>query len=283
MDQRNEDEVVTERSIYSNHAEQRQTALPPPERAVELSAALCKAFAGHIEYREVPFILFDQVTVDLLAEAFHAYPILVKSVLASVNVAQRAVKRDLGLDINTYGKSIPKKHAYALAGYVKPMLPKEVAVHALLLLDEVFWVDKEMRAAKGRWETKVLRLLNHYGIGKFRKRKFSHSGSEFELDAAYPAEGDSISIAVDVKRFESPRDYHKRGDEITQKAAHLKAIHPNARFYAVIYYPFPSSHEDVRRRYAGQRIDGIFFAGETEESLEPAVVEILRENDLLRG
>ena len=270
-------------SIYSDHIEQREGALPPPERLDEISSAIIRVFGKSIQYREVPFVLFDQVTVDQLAEAFHAHPVLVKSILASVNVAQRAIKRDLGVDIDTYAVTMTRKRAAILAGYIKPMLPKEIAVPALLMLDQYFWIDKEMRAGKGRWEAKVTRILNELGTGTFRKRKFTHGGAPFELDAAFPAETtETILIGVDVKRFESRRDFHKRGDEITQKVSHLKSVNPEARFYAVIYYPFPSLHDDVRQRYAGQSIDGIFFAGETEASLRPAAVEILEANGMLK-
>lgn len=269
-------------SIYSNHHEQREAALPPPERAEALQAALLEAFASSIQMREVPFVLFDDVSVSDLADAFYNHPVLVKAILGSVNVAQRAIKRDLGVDIDTYAARMTKKKAAILAGYVKPMLPKEIAVPALLMLDHHFWVDKEMRAEKGRWEREVRELLNLYGTVVFRKRKFTH-GAPFELDAAHPGEvAEPVEIGIDVKRYESPRDFHKRGDEITQKAAHLKAAYPDAKFYAVIYYPFPGLHEEVRRRYAGQRIDGIFFAGVRRDSVRPAVRQILEANAVLK-
>jgi len=101
----------------------------------------------------------------------------------------------------------------------------------------------------------------------------------FEIDAAYPQSGE-IRVAVDVKRFESERDMHKRGDEITQKARHLKDVHPDSRFYAVIYYPFPAGHDAVRRRYQGQGIDEIFFADSTEESVARAALAIIEDSGL---
>ena len=273
--------TMSDRSIYSNHSEQRELALPPAKRVEDLQKALVETFGDQIEYREVPFILFDQVHVETLAEAFYKHPIIIKSILACVNVAQRAVKRDLGIDIDTYTETISKQKAAILSGYVKPMLPRELAVPALLMLDHYFWVDKEMRATKGRWEQKISKYLNKHGNVAFKKRKFKHEDSSFELDAAYPSKGVPISIGVDVKRFESERDYHKRGDEITQKANHLKSVYPESKFYAVIYYPFPSKHENVRRRYANQGIDGIYFAGETDELIEEAAVNILEDCDLL--
>ena len=91
---------------------------------------------------------------------------------------------------------------------------------------------------------------------------FTHVGGTFALDAAYPEQG-NVEVGVDVKRFESPRDFHKRGDEITQKVSHLRDVHPSSQFFAVIHYPFPGRHPAVRQRYQGQGIDGIVFAAET--------------------
>lgn len=270
----------SKRSIYSNHREQREAALPPPERARDLKEALISEFEAHIEYRRVAVILFDAVSLDDLAEAMIRRPIVLKPLLACANIAQRAIRRDLGISVNTYGSQISRDKAFALAGYLKPMLPKELEVPALLLLDHFWWVDKEMRKHKGRWEVRVRDALNrHLREGQFRKTRFEHAGGFFELDAAYPVEG-PVKVGVDVKRFESRRDFHKRGDEITQKVSHLRDVHPSSRFFAVIYYPFPRRHDEVRRRYQGQGIDGIVFAAETDESIEDAAKQVLSQAGL---
>ena len=253
--------------------------MPPPDRADNLDEALKAGFDSYIIQKEAAFITFDKVGVDALANAFVKYPVIVKSILACVNVAGRAIKRDLGLTIDTYGKTISEEKAYELAKYLKPLLTEPVAIPSLVLLDHHYWIDKEMRAGKGRWELKILQLLNDESSVSFKKRKFQHSNSMYELDAAYPTEG-SIEVGVDVKRYESPRDFHKRGDEITQKAGHLKSAHPAAKFYAVIYYPFPDRHQDVLARYRESVIDRILFGGETDESLLPAVKGILEDNGL---
>jgi hypothetical protein len=268
------------RSIYSNHQEQREAALPPEERVRNLTEALIFEFEDHIEYRQIPVILFDAVSVEDLAKAMIRRPVVVKALLACINVAQRAIKRDLGITVDTYAERIDRDKAFALSGYLKPMLPKELPVPALLMLDHFWWVDKEMRARKGRWERRVREALNrHLHKGRFRKMKFEHRGGAFELDAAYPEQGD-IEVGVDVKRFESPRDFHKRGDEITQKVSHLRDVHPSSRFFAVIYYPFPERHADVLKRYQGQGIDGIVFAAETEDSIDDAARQVLDEAGL---
>lgn len=270
-----------ERSIYSNHEEQRAAALPPEERVRDLEEALLSEFGDHVVYRRIAVILFDAVSAEDLGEALVRRPVMLKALLACANVAQRAVQRDLGITVNTYGENISRDKAFTLAGYLKPLLPRELAVPALLMLDHFWWVDKEMRAAKGRWERRVRAALNrHLQEGGFTKRKFEHPGGAFELDAAYPEHGD-VEVGVDVKRFESPRDFHKRGDEITQKVSHLRDVRPSSRFFAVIYYPFPDRHADVRMRYQGQGIDGIFFAAETESTIDEAAKHVLEEAGLL--
>ncbi len=71
---------------YSNHQEQREGALPPPGRAQELEEALGNAFHDSMVRRETPYIDFNKVSIEALARAFVNYPILVKTVLASVNL-----------------------------------------------------------------------------------------------------------------------------------------------------------------------------------------------------
>ncbi|WP_419857812.1 hypothetical protein [Candidatus Palauibacter irciniicola] len=271
----------SEGSIYSNHAEQREAALPPEARVRDLEEALLFEFGDHVEYRQTPVILFDAVSAEDLGEALVRRPVMLKALLACANVAQRAVQRDLGITVDTYAERISRDRAFTLSGYLKPLLPKELAVPALLMLDHFWWVDKEMRAAKGRWERRVRAALNrHLREGSFVKRKFEHPGGTFELDAAYPKRGD-VEVGVDVKRFESPRDFHKRGDEITQKVSHLRDVHPSSRFFAVIYYPFPDRHADVLKRYQGQGINGILFAAETESSIDEAAMRVIEEGGLL--
>jgi hypothetical protein len=158
-----------------------------------------------------------------------------------------------------------------LSGYLKPLLPPSIAVPALMELDRFFWTDKEMRARKGNWEKTVTEAINKVSTGVFRKRHFDCDGEEFELDAAYPPEGSGIEIGVDVKRIESPRDIHKRADEIINKAAKFKHVYPNGRFVAFVYYPFPSQHINVQNRLNSSNIDGVFFAGETPSSVATAI------------
>jgi hypothetical protein len=93
---------MTTEKLYSNHLGQQVRSLPPADRSKELSEALGGAFRRHIIERVVGYIQFDQVSVEELADAFFRYPILIKSVLASVNVASRAVARDLEISLDTY-------------------------------------------------------------------------------------------------------------------------------------------------------------------------------------
>ena len=171
---------MTDDMKYSSHREQFAGAQPDDKRIKLLRRALKKAFSKHIKEKTVGYIQFDQVSVDELKEAFFNYPILIKSILACINVAKRAVKRDLQIDIDTYTQKITKDKAAALAGYIKPMMPKELAIPALVELDRYFWIDKTMRKIKGSWEKEILKFVNIHATQTFKKRKFSVADHDYE-------------------------------------------------------------------------------------------------------
>lgn len=245
--------------------------MPSSERVSNVEAALKAAFQRVITVREVPFIAFGEMNAEELAEAFFSYPIIVKPVLACVNVAGRAIKRDLGVNIDTYGIRLSREQASLLAGFIKPVLPDHIAVPALMELDRFFWTDKQMRAKKGSWETTVRTQISAgTGIG-FRKRMFNSGGQEYELDAAYPLTGEPILIGIDVKRIEAQQDIHKRSDEIIHKAIKFKVAYPAGLFIAVVYFPFPTQHVNLTSRLKHAAIDNVFFAGESSSSIEACV------------
>ncbi len=262
-------------SHYSDHGFQLKAARTSYSRDKSLAQAISVAFAGAIEERTIQYVLFDQVSAKQLAEAFAEQPIIIKPICALVNVASRAIKRDLLLTINMYGKKLALSKASLLAGYIKPMLPKDVAVPALLTLDQTAWLEKQLRATKGNWEARFSTILNQFASVEFRKRRFTQDNEQYELDAAYPAKGDQVRYAIDIKRIESPRDIHKRCDEIANKALHLKLAHVDAQFFAIVYYPFPSEHGNVRSRLNNSKVDTTYFAGETDESLKQAAKLLL--------
>lgn len=80
-----------------------------------------------------------------------------------------------------------------------------------------------------------------------------------------------VRVGIDIKRIEARRDIHKRCDEIVNKAAKLKSVFPNARFGAVIYYPFIEEHVNVQNRLRSDNIDSIVFASDAKESIASAV------------
>jgi hypothetical protein len=256
---------------YSNHRDQLLGCGPPLERVAQLETSLIEAYKRVIEYRQVPFIRFGDLDAQELANAFVAYPMIIKPTLCCVNVAQRAITRDLGIEFDTYSTKISTEHALMLAGYIKPFLPPAIAVPALMELDRYFWTDKELRAQKGNWERVVTDAINKSSSVVFRKRKFTCDGQGFEIDAAHPGKGEPIQIGIDVKRIESPRDIHKRADEIINKATKFKKTYPNGKFVALVYYPFPTQHINAQSRLHSAYIDDVFFAGETESSIEAAV------------
>jgi hypothetical protein len=262
-------ENIIEEREYSSHRDQILGAQPSEERIEKLTKCLVEAFSSVITYRQVPFIVFDDLNVDELANAFINYPIIIKPILTCVNVAQRAIKRDLGFDYNSYSGKISEVKAHQLAAYIKPLLPPAIAIPALMELDRFFWADKYIRAKKGNWEKSVTEAINKQSSKTFRKRRFKCDGEEFEIDAAFPPTG-NIDVAIDVKRIESPRDIHKRADEIINKATKFKKTYPKGTFVAVVYYPFPNQHINLQSRLHSPYINEIFFAGETPSSISNA-------------
>jgi hypothetical protein len=84
-----------------------------------------------------------------------------------------------------------------------------------------------------------------------------------------------VEIAIDVKRIEARRDIHKRCDEIVNKSAKLKSAFREARFAAVIYYPFIDEQVNVQNRLRSATIDAVVFASESDDSIENAVRMVL--------
>jgi hypothetical protein len=206
-----------------------------------------------------------------LGDALSRYPIVLKPLLAVCNVAGRALERDLDLkNIDTYSVRLTSPQAHAIAGYIKNFLPPMLPLAALTQMDRVSFIDKEIRAHKGQWERLITRALVRFSGLPFKKAKFLHGNQWFELDSAYK-EGDQFVYGVDVKRIEARRDIHKRSDEIVNKAIKLKEAHPNAKFGAMIYYPFTLEHGNIRDRLSNEAIDSVQFAGETEASINSAV------------
>jgi hypothetical protein len=237
--------------------------------------ALRAAFSRFMEVREVDVIVFSDMTAGDVASAILSEPLVLKSLLACCNVAARAIERDLDIkNLDTYMPRLSEAQANMIAGYIKPFLPAYVELPVLSRLDRVSFIDKEIRKLKGRWELGVLKALNRFGRGNFRKRKFRVGDEEFEIDAASP-EGGYIRIGIDVKRIEARRDIHKRCDEIVNKARKLKSAFPDAQFGVVMYYPFPAEHVNIQSRLRSPEIDAVVFASGSGESIGNAVKMLL--------
>lgn len=256
---------------YANQKEYIEKVGPLADTRQSLvETALRQAFARFIETREVEVIVFDKMSAADLATALMEQPILLKPLLAACNLAGRALKRDLKLNVDTYEPILKANDAHALAGYLLSFLPNYLEIPTLARIDRISFIDKEVRADKGRWEKLILDALNTFGKTKFKKRHFKLKGEDFELDAATPPTGD-IEIAVDVKRIEARQDIHKRSDEIVNKAAKFKAAHPAGKFAAVVYYPFVQEHANVQNRLQSESIDCVVFASGAADSIENAV------------
>lgn len=244
-------------------------------RQREVETVLRRAFSGFIERREVEAIVFASVSALDLARAIVSQPIILKPLLACCNLAARAIERDLSIkNVDTYAPHLSEDHAKVVAGYIKPFLPPYLELPALSCVDRVYYIDKEIRKGKGRWEQRIVQALNQFGRTRFRKRLFEVRGEQFELDAATPEEG-NIQVGIDIKRIEARRDIHKRCDEIVNKANKLRSVFPKARFGAVVYYPFLDEHANIQSRLRSPAISGIVFASESDESIEGAVKLLL--------
>jgi hypothetical protein len=269
---------------FANHAVRMSWVLPDAkDRRSVVADELRRAFAAYIETRATEWIRFDMVTAEALAKAFLEHPTVVKPITAICNIAGRAIRRDLGFDVNTYRPRLTTSQASQLAGYVKPFLPPGMAVPAIEAVDDWFYIDKEIRSYQGRWEGLITASLTRRTGKTFKKRKFTITDSvsgellEFELDAALPATGEPIMVGVDVKRIGSPRDIHKRIDEIVNKAAKFKQRYPDGKFGAVIYYPFdPAGQTNITNRMRSAHIDGhVFPAGDSPDSVVTAVLLLI--------
>lgn len=240
------------------------------KRQEELELQLKKAFAGFIDVRQVEVINFETIDVLTLAGIIAAEPQVLKSLLLVTNLAGRALKRDLKLNIDTYNPRIDSKIAYVLAGYIKPFLPQLLELPTLSHADRFAFIDKEVRKSKGAWEKKICSaLLDVSGI-EFKKRKFVAGKESYELDAAFPASGE-VKYGVDVKRIEAEQDIHKRCDEIVNKATALKRVYPLCAFGVVVYYPFIAQQVNVRDRLESDYIDSVVFASESEKDIVSSV------------
>jgi len=245
-------------------------------RQKEIKNTFVEAFSDFLVTREVETIVFSEVSALKLAEVLFSYPLILKPLLAVCNIAGRAIERDLDLkNINTYEPKLSDDKAKIIAGYIKPFLPPYLEIPALCQVDRIAFVDKEIRKRKGQWEKKITASLNKFSSLEFQKRKFIFDGEQFELDAAYPKQGD-LEIGIDVKRIEARRDIHKRCDEMVNKAAKLKSCFPKAKFGAVIYYPFREDHINVNNRLRSENIDVTVFASESIDSIKDAVKFLIK-------
>ena len=269
---------------FANHAVRMSWVLADAKkRRSTVATELKRAFAAYIETRPTEWIRFDMVSAEVLSKAFLEHPTVVKPITAICNIAGRAIRRDLGFDVDTYRPRLTSAQASQLAGYVKPFLPPGMALPGIEAVDDWFYVDKEIRSYQGRWESLITDSLTRRTGKTFKKRKFAiiDSGSgqllEFELDAALPAKGEPIEVGVDVKRIGSPRDIHKRIDEIVNKATKFKQRYPSGKFGAVVYYPFDSAGQsNITNRMRSAHIDGIVFpAGDSPDFVVTAVLLLI--------
>ena len=136
-------------------------ALAADERQQSIQKALRGAFASFIETKSVEVIFFAKMNVFDLAEAIQKFPYVLKPISAACNIAARAIERDLQIkNVATYNPKLTPEQAAAIAEYIKPFLPDYLELPALLHLDRVYFIDKQIRMGKGQWEKKITEALN---------------------------------------------------------------------------------------------------------------------------
>lgn len=222
--------------------------LAAKRRAFFVQELLREAFRSATVRRELEVIALRELDEGALADILHQHPGVLKPLLLVANVASRALDRDLGIrNLDTYEPRISRDQAARIAAYIHPFLPESMPLSALVEMDRVAFIDKEIRRGKGGWEVLVRERLEQVAGVPFRKAKFVVGGEAFEIDAAHPALG-PIKFAVDIKRIEARRDIHKRCDEIINKAARFKEISPSGRFAAILFYPFVAEHVRIQSR-----------------------------------
>ena len=159
---------------YGSHydfMDRTRDAVDARKEAVEI--ALRKAFSPFIRRVEVEVIDFSAMSALDLAKSILEEPLILKPLLTCCNIAGRAIERDLGIrNLDTYAPRISESQITAIAGYLKPFLPSLLELPAIIHLDKVSFIDKEVRKSKGQWERSILQALNHYSQTAFRKRKF---------------------------------------------------------------------------------------------------------------
>jgi DNA-binding protein Fis len=251
-------------------------AVQRTKRAEEIRSVVREKLGKYVAQVEADELDLGRVSAEELRELLSAHPDLLKPLLVACNVGQRAVKRDLGFNVNTLRPRLKQAQAQQLAEFLLRSLPKKILVDSLVALDLYQWTDSAIRKAKGGWEKNIIEGLKGRGVD-CRKRKFKVDGQSFELDVAYPSTG-PVKVGVDVKMIGHALDIHKRSDEIKDKATLLKEQFPEATFVSVVYYPDDEGKQQVENRLrAGvTHIDRILFAGDDPASIA-AVVDAVEE------
>lgn len=119
-------------------------------RTASVRNDLLQAFERFIERCEVETINFSSMTAIGPAAALFTHPLILRPLLACCNLAGRAIERDLDIrNVDTYEARLNQTTRAAIAGYLKPFLPQEIAVPALRELDPVLLCRRGASRAKG--------------------------------------------------------------------------------------------------------------------------------------
>jgi hypothetical protein len=252
------------------------------KRAKEIGDTVRETLGDYVTERKTDEVHFAKVSPEKLTELLLKNPSLLKPLIAACNMGKRAIRKDLGIELDTFRPRLNEDKARQIAVYLLPSLPESIFIDGLIALDAYQWVDSAIRKVKGRWERQFGEHLRARGVD-CKKRKFKVGNQEFELDLAYPSEGE-VLLAVDMKMIGHPSDKHKRGDEIVNKAVKYKGVVPHGVFIALIYYPFDEDRDSVAERVTmgGGQVSQVIFAGDDEESIAAAVNRLHAHYELIK-
>ena len=137
---------------YGTHRDYMEWAKESADtRQKAIESGLRKAFSHFIERRETEVVVFSSMSAFDLAKAILAQPLILKPLLACCNIAARSIERDLDIkNLDTYLPRIHDDNAKVIAGYIKPFLPAYLELPALIQVDRIAYIDKEIRKGKGR-------------------------------------------------------------------------------------------------------------------------------------
>ena len=237
-----------------------------------------------------PRLRFAAMRPEDLAGLMRAAPRLTVLFTQAAMYPNRPLKRELGFELTSWEPVLASSRRLQLAKLLLPALPAELPVSALLWMYELRRTESALRHLKGQWEGLVrerLSRLTRCQVTKERPLRAGSATQRFEIDAVVwrgePAANINAltdadgrpALLVDIKRIEG-QDFSIRAGEMLAAAENCKARFPSLPVAAVLYHPHLDKHERIRYRLTAGEFDAVVFASEAPESIDDALVDVLR-------